>query len=112
ADREHPEWDNRLGNLTIKLQHTKEGVGRAIEIDTYAIKEVHLLPGAMGRVFLVLNITDPEQSEPYQVLIGRESLCDCKAGKCKVPEGPGTMGCKHRDAVALMLEKQMLDDCD
>jgi hypothetical protein len=110
ADHDHPEWDRRLGNLTLLLQHAKTGWGRNLEIDTYAIEEQPLV-GAMGRKFLLLNLTDPEQEDVYETIVGPESSCSCKAGKCRVPGEPEvTDGCKHRDGINCLIAEGLLDD--
>lgn len=84
-----------LGKLTIKVQHAK-GCGCQCEIDTYAVEEV--APEQIGtRLFVLLNLSDPSQREPYRVTVGGMNRCRCQAGVCKVPS------CKHRDACAALV---------
>lgn len=110
ADRGYPEWDRRLGNLTLKLQHARTGWGRAIEVDTYAVVEEPLV-GIPGRKFLLLNLTDPDQPDVYECIVGPQPLCTCMAGTCCVPGEPDiTEGCKHRDAIAVLVDEGILDD--
>lgn len=103
ADHEHPEWDRRLGNLTIKLQPARTGWGRCIEVDTYAVVEEPLV-GVMGRKFLLLNLTDPEQPDVYETVIGPQPSCTCKAAKCKAESD------KHIDALTYLVEAGILDE--
>jgi len=106
VDADHPEADGRLGNLSIKVQHSKSGVHRAVECDTYAVERDTPEPGDnLGTAFWLANITDPEAEEPYRCVVGGMTpKCGCKAGKCKVPAEEGcTEGCKHRDAIAHLL---------
>lgn len=98
VDHTHPAWDGRCGTLTIKLQHAKYRAGANVELDTYAVEEQPEQPGLPGRSFLVLNLTDPEQEDVYEVCLGPVNLCKCKAGKCRVPD------CKHRSALAAVIE--------
>lgn len=106
ADRSHPTWDGRLGNLTLKMQHARGGVGRRIELDTYAIEEVPQKPGFPGRVFLLLNLTDESQSDVYETVIGPADVCSCTAGRV------GHFECKHAAAVRHLIEQGELDDLD
>jgi hypothetical protein len=101
ANREHPEWDRRLGNLTLKVQHAS-GYGAKCDLDTYAIEELDPIFG-IGRVFLLVNLTDLEQSQPYQVTIGDYELCTCQSGKCK-------QDCKHSAAIVELIESGILDN--
>lgn len=97
-----------LGKLTIRLRK-----GRAwdctVEQDTYAVQEVE--PEEFGsRLFLLLNLTDRTAREPYRVTVGGRNLCRCKAGRCRVPADDGsTAGCKHRDALAALIEAGFLE---
>ena len=85
-----------IGKLTIKLRKGK-GWNCNVELDTYAVEEVE--PEEFGtRLFVLLNLTDPEQPEPYRVTVGGTNRCRCMAGKCKVPD------CKHRSAIAAIIE--------
>lgn len=91
-----------LGKLTIRVQKAK-GYGRACEIDTYAVAETEPQhPGT--RAFMLLNLDDPEQREPYLVHVGGVDTCRCMAGKCRVASG-----CKHRDALSKLIEMGFLE---
>lgn len=81
ADPTHPNWDGRLGNLTIRLQHARSGWGRDIELDTYSVIEQPPSQFVMGRDFLLLNLTDQEQQDVYEVRIGPVEDCTCIAGR-------------------------------
>ena len=107
ADPESPEADGRIGNLTIKLQHSKSGVRRNVECDTYAVERDTPEPGDNGgTAFWLMNMTDPDAEEPYRCVVGgMNPKCGCTAGKCKVPPDEGaTLGCKHRDAIEHLIE--------
>jgi hypothetical protein len=94
-----------LGKLTIRLRKARSEVGKE-EIDSYAVAELPAeYPGT--RLFLLLNLSDPSQGEPYKVTVGGVNLCRCQAGRCKVPSG-----CKHRDALARVIELGGLDPAD
>jgi hypothetical protein len=91
-----------LGKLTIKQQKARSGAGRAIEVDTYAVQQLD--PEHPGtRLYALLNLTDPEQGEPYLVTVGGVNLCRCQAGRCRLP------GCKHRDALLHLENAGYLD---
>lgn len=90
------------GKLTIKLQHAK-GYGCKCEIDTYAVAETE--SDHVGcRAFMLRNLTDPEQGDPYLTHVGGVNICRCLAGQCKVDN------CKHRDACELLIELGAFDD--
>lgn len=90
-----------LGKLTIKLQHSRNGVRRNVEIDTYAVDEVEpQYPGC--RAFVLLNLSDPQQREPYLVHVGGVDTCRCRAGLCRVDN------CKHRDACEALIEEGLI----
>jgi hypothetical protein len=103
ADRTHPNYDGRFGNLIIKLQHAKDGVRRKIEVDTYAVEPDGSDNG--GRAFWLMNLSDPHTEEPYRCVIGGMTPhCKCTAGKCRVPAvQDSTVGCKHRDSLLCLL---------
>jgi hypothetical protein len=99
-----------LGELTIILQKAERN-GRTrptkVESDTYAVAEE---PGfdAVGRHFLLMNLTDPAQPEVYGVQIGPRG-CDCNCKQGQVDRGrravnDDEVGCKHRDAMKAVLE--------
>lgn len=101
ASKDHPEYDGRDGNLTIVVQPARTGWGRKIEVDTYFVEEQPAV-NAMGRVFLLLNATDPEAVHPYEVVIGPMSRCTCKGGKCKTETD------KHVDAMAYLIANGLI----
>lgn len=85
-----------VGKLTIRVQHGR-GWTCNYEQDTYAVEEIE--PDEPGtRLFLLLNLTDPTQREPYRVTVGGENKCRCIAGCVKRKP----LGCKHRDALAVL----------
>lgn len=92
-----------LGLLTIRLKKAQRWGAPVIQ-NTYAVQEA--APEQVGtRLFLVLSVTNQEQKEPYRVTVGGRHSCRCKAGTCKVPSVPDeTMGCRHRDALAALIE--------
>jgi|SRR6185437_5161651 len=107
-----PSDGSMLGELIIKLQHAKSGVGRNIEIDTYGVELDTPEPGDHdGMAFWLVNISNGNSQErPYRCVIGGLTPhCDCMAGKCKVPADEGTQGCKHRDSLQHLLESGLLN---
>lgn len=101
ASKDHPEYDGRDGNLTLVMQPARTGWGRKIETDTYFVEE-QIPPPHPGRVFLLLNKTDPEVTEPYEVVIGPVTRCSCKGGKCKTETD------KHVDAMAYLIANELI----
>lgn len=110
ADAEHPEADGRIGLLSIKLQHSRSGVRRSVECDTYAVERDDAGPQDMGgQPFWLMNTTDPEAEEVYRCVVGGlKPHCTCKAGKCRVPPDEGTDGCKHRDALLYLVRNGII----
>ncbi len=104
ASKSHPEYDGRLGNLTIKLQMARTGWGRALELDTYAVDEQPPIPGLMGRVFHLANVTDPESDEVYEVVCGPQPKCTCKGFKCKAETD------KHVDCLTHLIRSGIIDE--
>ncbi len=86
-----------LGKLTVKMRHGRRWNCKT-EIDTYAVEEVDAEEFGT-RLFVLLNLTDKTQPEPYRVTVGGMNRCRCMAGRCRVPSG-----CKHRDSVADLIE--------
>jgi hypothetical protein len=87
------------GVLTTTLQRSRRA-GAKQDVDTYSVQE-HMGHGMPGRVFLLLNLTDPGQPDVYETFVAddpRLSGCSCKAGSCRVPV------CKHRDALADIID--------
>lgn len=110
ADPNYPEADGRLGNLTIKVQHSKSGVRRAVECDTYLVERDTPEPGdECGQAFWLANVTDPDAEEPYRCVIGGlKPKCGCRAGKCRVPADDHTSGCKHRDTLEHLINEGII----
>lgn len=114
VDPYRPVSDGRLGNLSIKLEHAKSGVRRAVECDTYAVEKDSAEPGDNGGdAFWLVNLTDKEQERPYRCVVGGLNAlprCDCKAGQCRVPGDPeeGFYGCKHRCALIYLIENGLI----
>lgn len=95
-----PDGDG-TGLLTINLQHSRRA-GAKVESDTYQVIETadpaYPTP---GRVFLLNNVTDDTQEQPYEVFIAddpRRDDCTCTADRCKAP------CCKHKDSCRSILE--------
>jgi len=113
VDPKRPEPDGRLGNLSIKVQPSKAGVGRLVECDTYFVERDTPMAGDEGGVaFWLMNVTDPDSEEPYRCVIGGllPSRCTCTAGRCRVPGEPNiTDGCKHRDSVTYLLDNGIIE---
>jgi len=111
ADAER--FDGRIGNVTLKMQKARGGVGRRIDVDTYAVEfDPNLEPNEHGLAFWFSNLTDPAQEQPYRVVVGGKSgRCTCTAGQCRVPATPDVSeGCKHRDFLLAALAEGVFDD--
>jgi hypothetical protein len=129
ADRDVPEADRRLGNLTLRVEHRgrryfrvrgirptgdepftyRAGPPARVEVDTYAVSEDETPePGDHGgRAFWLYNLTDPAAEEAYRCVVGGLTpKCGCKAGKCKADSD------KHLDALTLLVESGILDGLD
>lgn len=102
ASKQIPEYDGRDGNLTLVMQPARTGWGRKIEVDTYFVQEQKPIIGIPGRVFLLVNGTDPDADEPYQVVVGPMPQCTCKAGKCKTETD------KHLDAMTYLVANELI----
>jgi len=78
------------GVLVVRQRRTRDGREDAA---VYAVEETTRGVGSPERVFLVVNMTDPDAPEPYEVAVraGDAVRCSCKAAKCRNPV------CKHRD---------------
>lgn len=98
--------DGRLGNLTIELLYASPRSGK-VESDTYAVEDGGYLSGLMGRSFWLTNLSDPACTEPYEVVLGPLGRCGCDAGGYK-PKSAGSLGCKHRDALAALVEQKLV----
>lgn len=110
ADVDRPEPDGRLGLLSIKLQHSKSGVRRAVECDSYSIERDATDPSDLGGVaFWLMNTTDPEAEEVYRCVVGgMKPKCTCRAGKCRVVDDDGELICKHYSALTWLTERGFL----
>jgi hypothetical protein len=89
------------GILTVNLSHSRRP-GTKVESDTYSLQETadpaHPVP---GRTFLLLNLTDRDQEQPYEVFVAddpRRDDCTCTADRCNAP------CCKHKDCCRSILE--------
>lgn len=76
------------------------------EADVYQVMEIDPPPGVICRAFGFLNRFDPEQELPYRVLVGRETSCSCKAGRCRAESD------KHADAMRELLDTGVFDGTD
>lgn len=97
-----PHESSEHGRLLVK-QQVARGYGCKVDADTYAVEEQPCI-GRMGRAFLLVNMSDDEQEQPYEVFIGRPmNRCTCKAAKCKVTEP-----CKHLAAMSYIVANQLI----
>lgn len=79
------------GVMSISQRPLKGG---APELDVYGVEEIQ--PEQFStRSFLVVNLTDPEQEQPYKATVGAVQKCTCDAGV----KGIRRTSCKHRDAI-------------
>ncbi len=77
--------------------------GGGVDLDTYAIEE--LPPERFGtRLFLVINLTDEDQEQPYRCVVGAEQRCSCMAGT----KGINRTSCKHRDCLSQLTASGVL----
>ncbi len=105
ADPLSSTWDGRTGTLLI-VQWASREYGRVREPDQYAVEEVPNR-GRGGRQFLLVNETDPDQEQPYEVFLGDGVLpprCSCKAGRTRAASD------KHREALAAVVATGRLPD--
>jgi hypothetical protein len=93
---------DRLGTLRVVLELDGRSADYT-EVDVYAVDEVEPRLSQV-RTFLLLNETDAEQEQPYEVttVSGVPVSCSCRAGKVKVN------GCKHADAVERLIAEGQL----
>lgn len=83
------------GILTISQRPLKGG---GSEVDVYGVEEAppeH--PSA--RTFVVVNLTDDTQEQPYKTTVGAVMRCSCEAGV----KGVKRTSCKHRDALQAVI---------
>lgn len=104
-----PEYRQRtgvLGNLLTKLQHSRAGVNRSVEVDSYGVERDTPEPGDEGgQAFWLVNHTDPQQEQPYRCVVGGlKPKCSCKASKCQVRDDAGELVCKHFAALTRLIE--------
>jgi hypothetical protein len=91
-----------LGTLRVVLE--LDGRSKdATEVDIYGVQEVPPFLSQV-RTFLLLNETDAEQEQPYEVITvsGVVVKCSCRAGKVKAHE------CKHESALNRLLSEGLL----
>lgn len=97
-----PHNSSEDGRLLVN-QQVARGYGCKVDSDTYGLEEQPQPIGRMGRVFLLVNLSDKTQEQPYEVYIGQPlNQCTCKAGKCKLEE------CKHRAACAYLVANDLI----
>ncbi len=110
AKPEYRERTGLLGNLLTKVQHSRSGCGRAVEVDSYGIERDTPEPGDEGgAAFWLVNHADPNQHEPYRCVVGGlKPKCGCKAGKCKVMDEDGDLVCKHATALRQLMDAGMI----
>ena len=86
---------DREGVLVIRQRRT---AGGREDKDVYLVEE-QTRHGSPYREFLVVNATDPDQPDAYQVTLIRGHVvgCTCMADRCKVPV------CKHKDAIEMIV---------
>lgn len=90
------------GVLTMTIAHAKSF---KIEQDVYGIEEIE--PEQIGtRKFVLVNLTDDEQEQPYEVTTGAPQFrrCSCDGGKM----GFRKASCKHKDALLHLIEANKL----
>lgn len=100
----HPDDPDR-GVLEITLQKGK-GVNCKVERDTYAVEQQAPPVGFIGRAFLIVNLTDEQQPDAYQVFVGErdgEGYCTCKAGQC-------LKECKHLATLRAVIDAGVLGE--
>jgi hypothetical protein len=84
------------GVLTLVIVHAK---AYKVEIDAYGVEEVS--PELFRtRRFVLVNLTDPDQQEAYEVVGGAVRKCTCEAGR----KGFKRASCKHVDALAHLVQ--------
>lgn len=89
-----------LGLLTIKVQKSARA-GAVCEIDSYVLQAGEAAPEGWP-VYLLLNISDKSQRDPYRVTLGPTPACTCKAGQCKAASD------KHIDALLALRAEGVL----
>jgi hypothetical protein len=84
------------GVLVVRQRRTWGGREDAA---VYAVEDVTRGHDVPERAFLVVNMTDPDAPEPYEVVVrgGEPVRCTCKAAKCRLEV------CKHRDVVSFLV---------
>lgn len=92
------------GRLTIRLSKGRRA-GGVVEVDEYAVQETPLL-FAMGRAFLLLNLTDDAQRDVYetQIYANGGAACTCIAGNVK------RYVCKHIESTRALLAEGCFPD--
>lgn len=75
----------------------------AVQSDLYGCEEIQ--PQQFGtRRFLLVNLGDDEQEQPYAVVVGGMQLCTCEAGR----KGRARGTCKHVDALAHLCARKVI----
>jgi hypothetical protein len=100
------------GELTIILQRALRrerrdgslGAARKLEQDTYAVYELAEECGPAARVFLLENLTEPDEYGPLKCVVGGAvETCSCEMGRVDSRRVEPT-GCKHRSAIRALIE--------
>lgn len=88
------------GLLSITLVERNR---EAVQQDLYGCEEVQ--PEHFGtRRFLLVNLGDPDQQEPYAVTVGGMVRCTCEAGRKGFNRGT----CKHVDALGHLVARKVI----
>lgn len=104
---EYRQRTGMIGELLVKLQHSKNGVRRAVEVDAYGVEpDQHAEPGDHGgKAYWLVNLTDKTQERPYRCVVGGLTpKCDCKASQCKIRDEDGALVCKHHCSLRWLTE--------
>jgi hypothetical protein len=99
AHREYSWLPTVPGEGVLVIRQRKTAGGQE-EADVYAVEE-QTPEHSPQREFLLVNVTDDEQPQPYEVVTrgGDAISCTCKAAKCRVPV------CKHRSSLQSILSQ-------
>jgi len=101
--------DGRTGTLVIDLERAKGGH----DSDTYAVTELDPLPGLMGRVFKLVNMSETPpipgfgERTTYETVVGGLCRCSCPAGQHRAKHG--TACCKHLETLTAVVGRGLVD---
>jgi hypothetical protein len=113
-----PSDGEMLGELIVKQQYAKSGVGRKLDLDTYGIDRDPLNePGDNGgEAFWIVNLSDPDAEQPYRCVVGGihpfGGKCTCKASQCKVTDDDAKLVCKHFCCLRYLIDNGILEPLD